>query len=336
MSRSLDRDLLTKLGNDDATAVYEDIAPVLAHPPDQDLLDIELLGQSHPLEPGVNLLRDGNAIAIPKLRLVQAFFVARRILARYLAGPSRPPADDTVEAASVALLMDPEHLTAANIRKRAVEFRLASGAPAEPTLQSEKRFLDGLLTARLHRHTKSPTLWSHRRWLMEKFRACRISTSPRDDLVRVIMIAAERHPRNYYAWDHARWLIRNSTRDASPLAVMADDVKEWCIRNPQDISGWTFLSSIILSINEEGDRRSESSSVLIEVLEMAKSFRWKNESVWVFLRTMMTAGLINQELIKSFSVVNRALCSDAGDGSSARRIWDEALRCSSPQQKAPI
>ncbi|KAI0391021.1 hypothetical protein F5Y17DRAFT_31841 [Xylariaceae sp. FL0594] len=281
MSRSLDKYLLAQLKTEDPGPVYNDLASIFTDLPESGLLEIELLGQSHPLDPGVNFLRDGNAVAIPKLRLVQAFFVARQILRQHLELADAVSASSVLPATAILLLMDPEHLAAANTRKRAL---LSSGSPTESALMVEKLFVDTLLTARLHRHTKSPTLWSHRRWLVTLCRTLGIPCDVRHDLKYVVMVAAERHPRNYVAWQHARLLLGD---DLSLVATIAFDVKEFCFRNHTDISCWAFLSDCIARIPEEKIRAQTYSTIVKEVFSMVDTFRWTNESVWVFLRTVV-------------------------------------------------
>ncbi|TGJ85368.1 hypothetical protein E0Z10_g3404 [Xylaria hypoxylon] len=253
------------------------------------------------LEPGVNFLQDGNAIAIPKLRLVQAFFVARQILQAHLENASEIITDDVTAATSILLLMDPEHLTAANIRKRVLS---RSGNPTQATLRTEQQFVDTLLTARLHRHTKSPTLWSHRRWLVTTCWGLGIPWDNRHDIQHVVMVAGERHPRNYVAWQHARLLL---DRDPTLAATIAFDVKEFCLRNHSDISGWAFLSDCIARIQDEESRRSVCSSVLDDVFSMTESFRWTNESVWMFLRTVVARERVNELYFERFIVTNNGL-----------------------------
>ena len=239
MSRSLDVSVLARLRTEDARAVYDDVTGALADLPADlgQLLEIEVLGDSShpPLEPGVHLLRDGAAVAVPKLRVVQAFFVARRILHAHLAeGPAPPAGSDrqVLRATTALLLMDSEHLTAANIRKRALLTDLqnatsdpgaAAAADAAQLLRRELQFVDSLLTAHLHRHTKSPTLWGHRRWLLGQCAVRGVGVDPRGDLNRVVMVAGERHPRNYYAWDHARWLFREPSPEATTTTAAAGE-----------------------------------------------------------------------------------------------------------------
>ncbi|KAI1171653.1 hypothetical protein F4777DRAFT_44229 [Nemania sp. FL0916] len=287
MSRSLDKKLLSHLKSEDPRPVYKDLSKLFANLLESGLLEIEFLGQSHPLEPGVSFLQDENAIAIPKLRLLQAFSVAYNIFRKYVEDPSGTITNDVVAATSILLLMDPEHLTAANIRKRAL---MASGNLTLVNLKKEQQFVDTLLTARLHRHTKSPTLWSHRRWLVA---TCWTLSTPWDirrDIQTVVMVAGERHPRNYVAWQHARFLIDH---DLSLAATVAFDVKAFCLRNHSDISGWAFLSDCITRIRDAESRRSAFSSILADILSMAESFRWTNESVWVFLRTIIAMEPVN-------------------------------------------
>lgn len=328
MSRSLDKDVLENLKSEDPTTVYRDVTEALTSlPQDGTPLEIELLGKAHPLEPGVNYLQDGNAIAIPKLRLTQAFFVARRVLQKHIHSQLKVPSSETVAATAVVLLMDPEHLTAANIRKRYILSALDSNKQPETLVRHEKQFLDSLLTARLHRHTKSPTLWCHRRWLMERFKLLNLPLDMQTDFSSVIMVAAERHPRNYYAWHHARWLTCSGALepDLNILIGIAANVKDWCFKHHNDISGWTYLGSIIMSIKNEGTKISQCSAIFIETLGMTESFRWTNESVWVFLRTIAAMNFVSEELFGSFLELNKRLLT-ALEEEAAKRILDDAVR----------
>ncbi|KAI1754726.1 hypothetical protein F4782DRAFT_528087 [Xylaria castorea] len=301
MSRSLDKNLLSQIKREDPEPAYNDLSSLFTQLPESGLLEIEFLGQSHALEPGVNFLRDENAIAIPKLRLVQAFFVARQILQKYLEHASGIIVEDIIAATSILLLMDPEHLTAANIRKRALS---VPGNLTQANLKREKWFVDTLLTSRLHRHTKSPTLWSHRRWLVTICWTLGIPWNIRHDIQNVVMVAGERHPRNYVAWQHARFLV---DRDPGLAATVAYDVKEFCWKNHSDISGWAFLSDCITRIHDEEIRRLTYSLVLETALSMAESFRWTNESVWVFLRTVVARECVSDQDFKRYIATNDKL-----------------------------
>ncbi|KAI2610983.1 protein prenylyltransferase [Hypoxylon fragiforme] len=322
MSRSLDKDLLDHLKADDLDKVYKDISTVLTDLPDNELLEIEFLGKSHPLQPGVNYLKDGTAVAIPKLRLVQAFFVARQTLQ----GPQKgsPIARcELMGATTVLLLMDPEHLTAANTRKRLLISALNDSEPDELALRREKQFVDSLLTSRLYRHAKSPTLWSHRRWLLRLFAARGVRVDLQHDIRNVVMVAGIRHPRNYPAWHHARFLMSHRTISAENIV---GDVKEFCLKNHTDTSSWSFLSYAIGGIKSEESQRQISSSIFTEVLQITDSLRWKNESVWIFLRDLATTGFISDQLFELFLSVNKNLASTTPKGNDQWRTLDSASR----------
>jgi protein prenyltransferase alpha subunit repeat containing protein 1 len=318
MSRSLDKNLLSRLQAEDPKPVYDDLSRIFTDSPESGLLEIEFLGQSHPLDPGVNFLRDGNAVAIPKLRLIQAFSVARQVLQQHLEHASAVIPSNVMPATAILLLMDPEHLTAANTRKRAL---LSSGNPTECALRSEKMFVDTLLTARLHRHTKSPTLWSHRRWLVTLCWKLGIPCDIRHDIKNVIMVAGERHPRNYVAWQHARLLLGDNL---SLVATIAFDVKEFCLRNHTDISGWAFLSHCIARIPEEKTQAETCSTIVKDVLSMVDSFRWANESVWMFLRTVVARERGDEQNWTQFLATNEKLSLAAPQHSSQIVILERA------------
>ncbi|KAI0882510.1 uncharacterized protein GGS22DRAFT_45404 [Annulohypoxylon maeteangense] len=319
MSRSLDKDLLAHLKADDPNRVYKDISMILADLPDDELLEIEFLGKSHPLESGVNYLRDGAAIAIPKLRLAQAFFVARQILQNYQDGSPREDSE-VLAAAAVVLLMDSEHLTAANIRKRLLMSAIKTNRP-DKLLRREKQFIDSLVTSRLHRHTKSPTLWSHRRWLLHLFATHNVPIDLKHDIKNVVVVAGIRHPRNYTAWNHARFLLDRCPGLADTLIV---DVKEFCLKNHADISGWSFLIYVIGRLEDGETRHEVCSSILAEVLSIADSLRWTNISVWVFLRSVAASELINDQQFASFLTVNKKLVSITPKDSDQWGILDSA------------
>ncbi|KAI1083921.1 hypothetical protein F5B20DRAFT_576859 [Whalleya microplaca] len=306
MARSLGTDLIAHLKKEDPRPVYNDISTLLTNLPDNGLLEIEFLGNSHPLQPGVNYLQDSTAVAIPKLRLAQAFFVARQILQKHQERRSQTVSAEVMAATAVLLLMDPEHLTAANVRKRAIAAATEKGKLNALSLRREKQFVDSLLTSRLHRHTKSPTLWSHRRWLLQQFIASDMAVDLEQDITEIVMVAGVRHPRNYTAWHHARFLLNLRPQMAE---IIAPRVKDFCLKNPHDVSGWSFLIYAIEAITDRQSRRQICSSHLAEILEIADSFRWTNESVWVFLRNIVTTELVSNGQFESVVNANKKLAS---------------------------
>lgn len=335
MSRALDKDIARSMGDGDAAAAaYEAISQALNTSEAQSLLEIEILGKSHEMPPGTYVLKDEAALGVSKAGLVQAFFVAREILKAGLEAPEQASPDRLLAATSVILLMDPEHLTAANTRKRltckAVQREFGGGF----RLRAEQMFVDSLLTSRLHRHTKSPTLWSHRRWLIGVTRGVKLRVDVLSDMIGVVTVAAERHPRNYYAWSHARWLVSLDHVAVAPRDELMAAIKEWCLRHRDDISGWSFLSFLLSPSKQVHPDAADASRVFGEVLKLAESLRWTNESVWVFLRTLAASGILGDREYIDFQKVGRGLMQSSQDAAERARLdasmsWSESNRVQS-------
>ncbi|MCJ1225450.1 hypothetical protein MMC12_002099 [Toensbergia leucococca] len=230
-------------------------------------------------------LIDGPSLAISKPALIHSFLIARSIFFAHLSNNNSPsigtPAthDAALIATSVILLLDPNHLTAANFRKRSLlalqlsPVRKGEDEELVPSIRRELMFMASLLTSPLIRHSKSSTLWGQRYWVVRTFveqvmdseicsDAGEVEGLPdgmeclwRSELL-IVKRAGERHPRNYYAWLYARrlyWLLgakedESASRDNDEnhgygnLALGgAEEVHKWCLQHPRDISGWTFL-----------------------------------------------------------------------------------------------
>lgn len=313
-------------GRNGNAQIYADLLVALSPCSRRTVLEIEILGKSHPLPTGTNVLVDGNSIALSKKNLVQAFIIARTIFLtqRSVLGDDEKLA--IMGSSAVMLIMDAENLTAVNARKRVILARvkgadhMAAGDQLElktAVISDEMAFLESLLTSPLHRHTKSPTLWSHRRWLVT---SC-VESDLLPDLERemsVVKKAAERHPRNYYAWSHMRWFMsiywwhkESDVRENYPKLVA--DVQHWCLKHPADTSGWSFLLHLVLCLPTLRSAVSQPSvalmqkdscvSVCEEILDLTLAFRWRNEAVWAFLRTLISCSHIDgrqrQDFIES-------------------------------------
>lgn len=331
MSRALDKDTLRALENSDASAAFAAISGVLTKAQVAEhasLLEIEILPKSHVLAPNTFLLEDENALAISKIGLVQAFLVARKMFQDHHSSGGVGLSDAALLAAtSVILLMDPEHLTAANSRKRLIH--------SEPEvlrrldlIRRDKVLVDSLLTSRLHRHTKSPTLWSHRRWLIETGRCLGMQPNVVQDLKCIVMVAGERHPKNYYGWCHARWLTGIALTDQADDNVydMMVATKSWCFRNHTDISGWAFLTSLLMKLDDTAIR-----GVFDEVIKLAVSLQWNNESTWVFLRTLAASGALEDSGLMLFQESLQPLFCGSGSQGAKRvaeqtKSWYETYR----------
>ncbi|KAK3985579.1 hypothetical protein QBC44DRAFT_155118 [Cladorrhinum sp. PSN332] len=302
MSRALDQDTAAALKAGNPFAAFEEISSALvaSH---ETTLEIEILPKSHILPDGQYLLQDENAVGISKLGLVQAFMVARQRLRDNIDNTHAWTDDELFAATAVILLLDPEYLTAANTRKKLIQKHLQNLDHLRLRLKKEKQFLDSVLTSRLHRHTKSPTLWNHRRWLVGVLKSCDLPIDALADIRDIVCVAGERHSRNYYAWCHARFLVSLGNDVNGPELLKL--IQTWCLQHHTDISGWTFLS-FLLNANDIADPTAIKSASA-QVLELVSSLRLVNESVWVFLRTLAASGLIDDEEYSRFQNVQRQL-----------------------------
>jgi len=334
MSRSLDPDTATIIQADSSEQVYADIVKALSF---SELLEIEILGKSHPMPPECNVLVDGNSIAFSKGKLVQAFVIARKIFFRCLKGTQDENQQEIRDATAVILLLDPEHLTAANARKRIIQkYQKKQVGRLEDILRLEMIWVNSMLTSRLHRHTKSPTLWGHRRWVLE---ICRSIEMPRDtqkDLSTVVLVAAERHPRNYYAWLHMRWLLQKSNPIGLDYSKLISTVLDWCLRHPYDTSGFSFLL-FCLSHLPEGDQSRIDANIATcrDVLGLAVSFQWTHESVWVFLRTLIASGEVSEDQKNTFFSSIETLLGAQSENTKAQTILQSARDWCLENERAP-
>ncbi|KAL2265689.1 hypothetical protein VTJ83DRAFT_6789 [Remersonia thermophila] len=316
MSRALDPETIAALNRVDSAAAYQEISEALAGT-SEGLLEIEILSHLLFPQPGQFVLRDGRAVGVSKLGLVQAFLFARKQLRDHLDGATLQPDEAVFALTAVILLFDPEYLTAANVRKRLLQARLSSATSGDVRglLQGEFCFVDTLLTSRLHRHTKSPTLWSHRRWLVtvQASRGGGIDFSV--DVLKavrdVVFVAGERHPRNYYAWCHARFLLASWGAGAASgqgREELRSAVFDWCRKHHTDISGWSFLWFLLDLQRDaeddeeegEGARERGPNEVFSRVLDLARWTGQAGESVWWFVRTVAASGLVSDGLIEGF------------------------------------
>ncbi|KAL1965115.1 hypothetical protein VTN77DRAFT_6028 [Rasamsonia byssochlamydoides] len=310
--------------------LYEELAEILSKRKDDEVLEIEIL------LPGLDpLLHDGSCIGITKKALVQAFIVARRIFLEKLVRmneedilrtiryhnsddddvvPATEQGDDYSIATEIILLFDCEHLTACNWRKRrlnalikrsAVFSESTRGFSSDPDddhrllklLERERSLMTTYLCSPLHRHTKSPTMWQHRLWVMTqllkfKFRRdeqqigrAAAGVSSEEDVqslvlaeLAVVLRAGEQHPKNYYAFSYMRQLHSAASRfvtGVTEAAVregensielslfsrlaesMVDRTLTWCLAHPRDISGWTFLFYLLDAIGPVDDNERD-------------------------------------------------------------------------------
>ena len=312
----------------DPEEIYQQLAQVFTDRHDI-ILEIEIL------PPGVGpILQDGCSIGISKQALVQCFVIARQIFIRgvhtasgntseYSADhediPLSHPNDAAVSIASqIILLFDCEHLTACNWRKRWLESTtqrndVANAGHTErerlvETFETELTLMTTYLNSPLHRHTKSPTLWQHRFWVLARIIRAQalepadISTSkavasrpPRRALdagtsrevfvaeLDIALRAGELHPKNYYAFSYMRQLhgiLSKMEGGYDQLARAAlPTTLDWCLAHPRDISGWMLTLYFLEAIHDE-EIRVET---VKRVVRFALDVGWDGEGLWTFV-----------------------------------------------------
>jgi hypothetical protein len=301
------------------TQAYEALSRYLeAHR--KQIVEIEVLPSAIQPPDGL-LMKDGLHLGIPKKTLALAFVEAQKI---FFANVENQDSHlIALQATTVMLLFEPEHLSAANFRKRKL-VELKSGTTPEvqliyrKALKYEFCFLDSILTSPLHRQSKSPTLWHHRLWLLKLFLPGRLEDVPED--VRAsfwraelssVCKSGEQHPKNYYAWQYARRLAERI--DGTDATVdFAERVKAWCCKHPSDTSGWQCLLYII----PKAEPPSERATLVRGVIEYTRKLKLDNESIWVFLRTIIAH--------KSLQLDRTELCSALQEYSNELEGTDES------------
>lgn len=304
----------------------------------RDVVEIEVLPPAIAPPSGSPVLEDGLCLGVPKRLLAAAFIAACSIFFDKRASSDPSSVEAALDATSVILLFDPEHLTAANFRRS--QLNILSPLHNVHHVQLELNFLDSILTSPLHRQSKSPTLWGYRAWIMQSFDPWLLLSRARDKDVGsasswehfscelgVVLKAGERHPKNYYAWQYARrlcdrifeWqdfcLHKFPSQYPYPITPTHDlwlqsvpVVHDWCLRNPSDTSAWSFLHFLLLRIPE---RTQLAQQTVDKTLHLAQDFHWKHESLWTFLRTviadstLISADVRHQYLLAMESIYKR-------------------------------
>ncbi|KAF2399238.1 hypothetical protein EJ06DRAFT_583176 [Trichodelitschia bisporula] len=288
---------------------YTALASLLS-PPEPSILEIEILPPSL-TPPGTLYLSDPPSLGIPKSTLIAAYLHARALpfpptTTNGSPDPSPPnpnpnPSPDLLPATAIILLYDPEHLTACNTRKRHLLSLPPSDLPR--ALTAEIALLTTLLTSPLNRHTKSPTLWSHRFFLLRTFPQHLVTDASSfwTSEFRIILRAAELHKANYYAFSHARRVLRffDQWEEDGPNGEFmvgeevwqdtARSMAEWCLRHPGDVSGWAFLGFVFC-----GGEGVGADGVRTEVFDRVVGWRgkvgWEGEAMRGFLEGVGVIG----------------------------------------------
>ncbi|KAK9436660.1 Protein prenyltransferase [Metarhizium brunneum] len=326
MSSAIDGSLRRGSQNEDPKEVYDAISHELSQTY-RLYIDIELLPRGFETElKNAYFVKEEHCLAIPKLRLVQAFTAARQILISHLNKPGSICTDDVRKATSVMLLMDSEHLTAANTRKRLLLRQTLAACERKAELGREMYFVNSLLSSHLHRHTKSPVLWGHKHWLLRQYLEAKVPIDLMHDLESVVFVAAERHPKNYYAWTYARDLFVSRAKvkpgwDAEQDEELMRMAAKWCRLHHDDISGWSFLLHLALGSPQHAQE------IFRQTARLVQTYTWRGESVWNFLRTlvMVPAMRDSSEVRQSFVDLWHHVRQDIRDAQSLdAKVLDRA------------
>ena len=279
------------------------------HPTTPRVLEIDILPSSHGSQ--IQFSKTDAALGIPKPVLVQCFLQARN---RYFAAPLAQIDETRWHATSLILLLDPNHTTAINFRKR---YLLAHSPtlPSRPKLsyadkaignlvEHELHFLESLLTSPMRKHNKSPTLFTHRLWILRTFimpffsqditpsRGVKSSTwKIWERELNIVMLAGGKHLANYYAWNYARdvlVLLESFMDGCSQQMDMAESslemIKQWCFQHPRDVSGWTFLVWLIERVSGSSSRLGIVRGLLVDVDKWKCTMQWEGAAVDAFVK----------------------------------------------------
>ena len=282
------------------SSTYEDAYTQLIaalHPSPAVVLEIEILPSSF----APQILHESSALGVPKSLLVSLYLKARETFFDHVSSGESGSYRAALQSTAIILLFDPNHLTAANFRKRHLQ-RFSSARPNDnddndqgggqlaEAVQSELRFLESLVTSPLSKHAKSSTLWAQRLWIVRDFFAPTMQEYATDEAIQmrdmkyavrgfwdeelvIVKKAGERHPRNYYAWHYARQLFSSVCSECRELVerrnwnkiLLCDSiglVYEWCLMHPRDISGWAFLVFLLEQRRIEGCDEGDGKKVL--------------------------------------------------------------------------
>ncbi|RPA76077.1 AAA-domain-containing protein [Ascobolus immersus RN42] len=247
------------------------------------------------------VLIEGNHIGITKKALVAAFIATKGDLG--LCAKLREGTLSLEEglrlhgASTIAILVDCEHLSAINARKRLVKTWPSVFRPDE-----EAGWLDGVLTSELRKHVKSSLLWGYRRWLMEEEGLSDFTIQWWRDEFGIIKSAGEVHRTNYYSWNYARWALQRVwiLLDQETLMVefmaLTEVMEAWCRGHVSDSSGWSFLGFVysmgLSMLWEKEEARRWIIEQVKEVMSYGHDVAPGHEALWVFVRSVLTPGFL--------------------------------------------
>lgn len=106
---------------------------------------------------------------------------------------------------SQILKLAPEHYTAWNIRREAIEkLRTAKEYDDDPTIYRDQLLHELKFTqALLIQHPKNSWTWTHRRWALSGVEGAV------DQEILLVDKLLTRDPRNFHGWTYRRWVLKN-------------------------------------------------------------------------------------------------------------------------------
>jgi hypothetical protein len=320
---------------------------------DNQVLELEII----PPSLGATFLQDGRSLGITKKALVQAFMVARQLFFDRLMPMSEDDLQTTLSASAqsrdtdsaiteIMILFDCEHLTACNWRKHRLRAAMAhcpgisnQTSAATEVLEAELTLMSSYQCSPLHRHTKSPTLWHHRLWVVVHLLQRRHWSA--EDLLRlqrteldIVLRAGELHPKNYYAFNYMRQLnmLLAATVEKTEPSTWATcsqsvigRVVDWCLANPRDISGWSFSLYMLSNTPEQHSRVN----ALERVVKFALNVGWEGESLWTFVdqasRQFGLESVIEDTMLLHCDQETRTCDSQTVQDSRQKKSWQTWL-----------
>ena len=294
-----------------------------------DVLEIEVLPLAIQPQDGL-LLQDGLSLGVPKKTLVLAYTEARQRFFKHVDNSDNSLT--ALHATKVMLLFDPEHITAANFRKRRLlalthEFRHEYGAAYHTALRQELCFLNTILTSPLHRQSKSPNLWHHRLWILDPLVLIELESASNDQRVAfwhaeiaAVCKSGEQHPKNYYAWQYARRLMPRIGSSSTKFEIV-HHIKDWCYKHPSDISGWSFLLSLVPGLFPMKTRQN----LLRDVVGYAINLRAEQESLWVFIRMALAQNTLHGNDLELHQTIQKYFVDLKNDNSQHSATISECV-----------
>lgn len=285
-------------------------------------------------------------LGIPKKELNVVFRSAVREFDRVIAGtddvesPSSSSSKEgkdnnrrLLDLSTLVQLVTFENLTAINVRKRFI-LSAPTNFLRQARIKDDFRWLDILFTSPLHKHTKSPMLWQHRKWLYITLIDDNGPTKNMPnvmDEIRLVLKAGELHPKNYYAWSYARWLVLNYTTPTEMtrtsqdgVALILPTVFEFCKSHVSDISAWSYLD-FLLDYQTSIDVRLKYQREVIEFSKIVPG----HEAVWIFLRVTAASMLANEKDSRGYELL-QSMYPETGAVVAASnkldfRYWKESI-----------